>query len=230
MNMDSKIIKKGDVDDKVGLSSRLDMIESAESVSTVGKKIISEEDLHEMKQAQKIMDKAMAEAKLIRTKAKELYLQVEEKMAEARQQGFERGFEEGKATVTERLVEIHKQNEEFLKQLEKHVLNLVCEISEKIIGERIQASDQVLLGMVKQALLAVMGSKLTIYLNSDDLERLRGQEPKLTACLDAMQTMSLRSSANVIKGGCVIESEMGTIDAQLEIQMNAIRRALGIHE
>lgn len=230
MNTDSKIIKKGDIDKEVGLASRLDMGDTAESVSTLGKKIIFEEDLHDMKQANKIIDKAMSEAGLIRKKAKELYLEIEAKVAKERKLGFDQGYEDGKGTVTERLVEIQKQNEEFLKKVEKQVLNLVCEISEKIIGERIQISDQALLGMVKQALLAVMGNKLTIYLNQEDLDRLRTQEPKLTACLDAMQTMSLRAAANIAKGGCVIESELGTIDAQLEIQINAIRRVLGIHE
>lgn len=230
MSDHSKIIKGDNVDKEVSLETRLDMEDASKSSLVEGKKIISKSDLLSIKKANSIVEKAMSDANKIRTKAKEIYLQVEQKMEEARQRGYENGCEEGKATVTEMLTQIQMQHEEMISHIEKEALKIIDEIAQKIIGEQIKTSDEALFGLVRQAMLSSMGNKLTVYLNPVDFARVKEKESELMACLDTMQTMNIKVAENVKPDGCVVESELGTIDAQLHIQLAAIKRALGLYD
>ena len=48
--------------------------------------------------------------------------------------------------------------------------------------------------------------------------------------LDHSSSIQIRSDEKVKPKGCIVESEVGTIDAQLENQLKAIRKALGLGE
>lgn len=228
MTPKSKIIKSDKIDQDVSISSRLDMIETSNASLASDKKIISPEDLDSIKKGKKIIEDAKAKAKIIKEAAKEIYLQIEQKMEESKQQGFEQGRQEGLASVTELLTKIQNQNQDMLDNIEKEAISLVYEIAQKVIGEELKSSDKALLGMIRHALQSSMGNELTLFVHPKDYERIKAKETQLMSVLQAVQTMYIKSSENVKESGCVIESELGTIDAQLEYQLEAIRKALGV--
>jgi flagellar assembly protein FliH len=223
--MNKKIIKNSDV----SLESNLEMSEAVINYKDPDSKVIKSEDIQTKNEVNKILNKALRDAKKIKEKAKELYMQVEAKTEESRLAGFDVGKEEGKALVTETLIKLQKQNEVWLKELEKESISLIYEIAQKVIGNELKTNDQAILGMIKQALQSSMGTTMTIYLNGKDHERIKDKESQLVSSLDAMQKITLKVAENVHEGGCVIESELGTIDAHLDYQLNAIKRALGLY-
>lgn len=226
--MNSKVIKKENIDENVSLGDRLEIEDTHQQALSSDKKVISENDMTALKEAQDIISKAHKDAEEIKTKAKALYCQVEEKMEKSRKKGFEEGKEEGFAKVTEELTRIQKEHHEVMHKVEREGVSLIYEIAQKIIGDALNTSDDALIGMIRQALLSSMGNELMIFVNPADLDRIKSQESKLMSVLQAIQTMQIKASENIQPGGCVIESELGSIDARLDLQMDAIKKALEI--
>ena len=228
MEKKSKIIKRDQVDEYISLEARLNIDEFQESKKTIDKKVISKSELSDHQKAGDIIKKAREDATLIKNKAKEIFLQVEEKMAQAKKEGFEQGRQEGLATVTEELAKIEQNHKDFLESIEKESIGLVYEIAKKIMGDNLKTSDEALVGMVRHALQSSMGDQLTLYVHPSDYERIKDKESQLMSVLQASQTLSIKATENVQESGCVIESELGTIDAQLDYQLQAIKKALGV--
>lgn len=228
--MMSKIIKKNDVDDNVSLETLLDMKELAGVFDEDDQKILSPAEAAIKVKAREILQKAIKDAQIIRKHAKKIYLQVQDKQEEARKAGFEQGRMEGLASVTESMARVLKMKEELVNKLERHALTLVYDIAQKIVGETLKLSDESLVSMVKQALQSVMGNELTLYVSPPDYERIKKHSSQLMSVLQATQTIQIKPSEHVKPNGCIIESELGTIDAQLEYQLEAIRKALEIGE
>lgn len=228
MENESKIIKKGDVPKKVGLRSQLDLEDISVTIMGMDEKVISAENLSQREAAKQILKLAQQEAKAVRERAKDILALVEKRMAEECLRGFAEGEQKGFAKVTEELAQHKLKTEEMLKNLEKECVKLVYEIAAKIIGDAVKLNDDMLQSLVHQALQSAMGANLIVYVNPNDLERIKPKETKLLSSLQAMQTLQIKASSNVKEGGCVVESDLGTIDASLEYQLEAIKKALEI--
>lgn len=226
--MAAKIIKKDQVDQDLSLETRLDLKDNADVALGTSKKVIASKDLSEREQAKSIIEKAHQEAEAIKAKAKSIYQQVENKMDEAKRAGFEKGREEGQASVTEELAKVQKQQQDLLTRVEKEAIGLVYEIAQKLIGDALKDSDEAIIGMIRQALQSSMGNELTLFVNPEDFDRVKAHEQKLLGMVQAIQSLHLKASEKVRPGGCIVESELGTIDAEFDLQMEAIKRALGL--
>lgn len=226
----AKILKKDQIDEEVSLVGRLELEAFADDLGEIDNKIISPQTLVEKHKKQEILDGARKEAAAIREEARQLYLTVENKIKEASEKGHAEGREEGLASVTELLAKIRKDQEEVLKDLEKQALNLVVEIAHKVLGDALKTSDEALLGLIREALKESMGNELVVMVNPDDFEKMREKQNSLLTALQGSQTLQIKASAAVRPGSCMIESELGTLEAQLDLQLAAIKRALGIED
>lgn len=225
--MSSKIIKNKEISDKVSLESQMDLNDSSSSDFS-DQKVITKESLEQKQQAGSLLDQAKKDASKIREAAKRLFSQVEERVKVAIDQGYEQGKEQGAQELTASIIHFEKKFEKAVTDLESQSLKLIYEISEKILGDRIQHDDKALIEFIKHALRASMGNELTIFLNPEDLKRIKEQEASLSSQLLAMQTLQLKPTESVKPSSCVIESEMGSIEANLEDQLKAIKEALKV--
>lgn len=223
-----KILKKENLDDEVSLAARLDMGDYFGAGEDSEKKVLSEIELARIRQRDAVLHKAQEEAVEIRERAKKIYLQVEDRIREAKEQGYADGREEGLASLTELLTTIRQNNIELFAGLEKEALKLVYEIAHKLIGDAFKITEDALLGMIQQALTASMGNALTILVHPDDYERLKTSQARLMANLHGSQVLTLRPAETVKLNSCVIESELGTVEANLDSQLIAIKKVLGL--
>lgn len=225
----AKILKKDEVERDLSVAARLALDDTPEAGMAVAPpKVLRPSDIEQQGQRQEILLKAAGEARAIKEKARALYLQIEEKSEEARQAGFAQGREEGLQSVTEMQARLKLDHEKALHELEKDALGLVYEIAEKVIGDALKSSDDAILGMIRETLKEAMGNDLVVLLNPVDYNTVRDKQPALVAAIQGTQTLLLKSSEAIRPGGCVIESELGTIEAQLDLQLAAIKKALGI--
>lgn len=231
MEQPPKILKKERLDEEVSLASRLEMHEAALSGNGLGAgKVLSAEDLRLNVERRTLIDAAKRDADAIRERAKALYLEVENRIKVAEEKGFKDGREEGLASLTESLVKIRDDNVKLMAGLEKQSVGLVYEIARKIIGEAFQTSEDALVGMIRQALAASLGNTLCVFVNPADYERIKAQQPKIISALHGSQTLSLRPAEAVKPNCCLVESELGTVEANLEMQLKSIAKALGLEE
>lgn len=223
-----KVIKSKDLANREGLGAKIksgpkksnvDIL--SEDGGVINKKVIDAND-----KASKIIEAANKEAVKIKADAEKLLEQVEVELEKARGKGLKDGREEGLASVTEMVVSFEKMKEEFYADAEEKMIKLVMTISEKIIGKIVNENSKVVKEIIKQALEKSLGERIQLSLNPEDYKQVVDTELDYRNMLDRTQRLSFKEDENIERGGCVVETEVGTIDARLETQLEAIRKAL----
>lgn len=182
-------------------------------------RVVPAAELEARRSAADLLADARAEAERIRAGA-------EEAAEAARQQGYDRGYQEGLARTTECLARAHAQRDELLAAAEPAAVELALRVAEKVLGREI-SDREAAVDLVAQALDAVRrAQRVRVRVAPADLELLRAEEPRLVARLAQGVTFDLCADPGTTTGGCIVETEAGSVDARLETQLAALRRAL----
>ena len=146
-----------------------------------------------------------------------------EKLKEAAQQeGFEQGFREWQQYVAD----LENEVIQVRKDLEKMLIPVALKAAKKIVGREIELSEETIVDIVSNALKQVaQHKKVTIYVNPKDLEKLETSRVRLKQIFEGLEVLSLRQRADITPGGCVIETEGGIINAQIENQWRSLEQA-----
>ncbi|MBX7149085.1 hypothetical protein K1X76_08355 [bacterium] len=225
--MTGKIVKRQDVNEKLDITDQVHMDTAAASVSA-GRNVIRKDDLESVGKANAIIDKAVAEAAIIKRQANDLLAKVEEEIKIKKEQGYEEGKKAGAREVSEFLIKAKRHKEKMFQDLEPDLIKLVYDISEKIIGKDLSEREGAIVDLIRQALSTSLGQKIVVVVHPADLQVVKANQPQLLQALDATCTLQIRADERVKPKGCFIETEIGTIDAELETQLTIIRQALGL--
>ncbi|MBI2974798.1 MAG: hypothetical protein HYY43_04340 [Deltaproteobacteria bacterium] len=219
----SKVIKKTDVKREAGLIGKTPMsnILPMEGGGVLNKKVLDAKE-----RAQAIIDEAVNEADRIRSEAKTILEQVSGEMERAKKDGYSDGREEGLAFVTEQLASLNGIKEKFYSSAEPEIVKLVMTIAEKIIGKMVRENEAAIKSIVRQAVESSLGERITVRLNPEDHKVISSAEFEFRDVLDRTKRIVFKEDESIKQGGCVVETEVGTIDARLETQLKAIRKAL----
>lgn len=156
-----------------------------------------------------IMDEARHEAERLRT--------------QAQNEGRERGL----AAVSELLITARAHAARVRNNAQDDLRVLAVRIAEKILGRELTQSPEVITDIVIEALSHAGSPKeVLIRVHPDDLKALERGRPRLVERCARAQAVQLRPDPQVGRGGCIIETELGTVDARLPVQLAAIERAL----
>ncbi len=182
--------------------------------------VIQRDELEARNQYQGIIQKAYAEAEMIRGQA-------EEYRQKGYQDGYQEGFEEGKSQITETLLRLEQNYKQRLAQTEPDLVRLSVQIAEKLIGAQLQMQPDLIVQIVGKALTAVRHQReIFLRVNPADYEVLTQHKPQLLDYLSRAQDIDIRSDSSIAQGSCIVESEIGTIEAVLEKQLVAFENAL----
>ncbi|MGE5632254.1 MAG: FliH/SctL family protein [Caulobacteraceae bacterium] len=173
-------------------------------------------------EAKGIIDGANADAEGIRTSAKD----------EGFRQGYESGYSEGKdnaQSIIDEAVEIRNfldaRKEAMDREAEEEILGLVLDISKKIIGEEITQNQNAIITLIKQALLrCAFKNKLILKISPEDYEFVTENKNKICALVEGLTDIEIVSDPSLKKGGCVVETPSGEINASVNIQMKELER------
>jgi flagellar assembly protein FliH len=167
-------------------------------------------------EAQKIIDQAAAEAEAIR--------------AEAREEGRRAGREESAARLDEALDTLNqavKERKRIIKDAEAELLRLSLKIAEQIIRSEVSLHRDVCLNIVSEAISRISDrEQIIVRANREDAEYLKRYKDRLSAMLDGVKSFSIIEDANIEPGGCVIETNLGFIDARIGTKLKSIEEAL----
>ena len=183
------------------------------------------------KEAQDIVEKAKAEAQDIISNAK-----IEEKsiFEKSKSDGFKAGHEEGYKAGNEeaqRLVErIHKmieavqaKRQEILDNTEQQIVNLVILIARKVVKIMSENQKSVIMSNVLQALKKVKGSgDVTLRVNLADVKLTTEHIKDFIHQVENIKNISVVEDSSVEKGGCIVETDFGAIDARISSQLNEL--------
>lgn len=178
------------------------------------------------KQADEILDVVQKEAQIIKDEAQAILNDTKHKRDEAVKRGYAEGESKGLAKVTEKLVAFEKRKEEFFENAEPEIVKLVLTIAEKVIGKIAHENSQVIKSVVREALDHTIGDRIVVKLNPEDYKSIMEGEREFKDVVDRTKRLSFREDDSIAMGGCVVETDVGTIDAQLGTQLEAIKKAL----
>jgi flagellar biosynthesis/type III secretory pathway protein FliH len=142
------------------------------------------------------------------------------------------GRERGLAAVTELLVGARAAAARSRGGAESELRALAVRIAEKILGRELALRPDAITDVVLEALRhAGDPREVVVRVSPDDLAALERGKPRLMERCASARAVTFRADESVGRGGCVIDTELGVVDARLSTQLEAIERALrGEHE
>ena len=139
----------------------------------------------------------------------------------------ERGFSEGMAKWTKQIAELEGAQRALRDEMQKQIIELVIQCGKKILGRELKLSSDAIVDIVSQALKPVATHKhATIFVCKQDAEALEKNKKKLHEELERIETLAIAVRSDIERGGCVIETEAGIINAQLEVLWESLELAL----
>jgi len=162
----------------------------------------------------------------------------EEECRKAYQKGVEEGqktgIKIGKAETQSALKllntlsqELGDAQEQLFGQAEEMVVKLACSIARQVIYREVETDPDVIVGAVKQALSYVKEAvKPVIKMNPTDYEHLNACRGELLASSEGIGSLTFEMDERIERGGCVVETESGTVDGRLDLRYERVERVL----
>lgn len=227
--MVGKIVKKGEVEKKGGAAAQPTSRarHAAELIPDSGG-IVHKKVMDAGQEAERILSRAEADAAKIRAEAEAVLVDAQAKREETIKKAYAEGESKGLAQVTEKLVSLERIKERFYEEAEPDAIKLVMSIAEKVIGRIVLENKEMIHSVVHQALERAIGDRILVKMNPEDYKRLMEGEHEFRDVVDRTRRLTFREDESIIPGGCIVETEVGTIDAQIDTQLKAIKKALGI--
>jgi type III secretion protein L len=152
--------------------------------------------------------------------------QAETVARESREAAYRDGSESAMCEWHALLLEAREQRDQALAGVERDVLRLAVKIAEKILGRELKRDKEAIVDIVATALRqARLNEMITLRVNPADLPVVEEHRQRFER-VGRNQFLDVVPDPAVTAGGCVIESESGTIDAQLGTQLRVLERAL----
>ena len=145
---------------------------------------------------------------------------------ERRRQGYEDGLMEGRMEQSEKMLETAMQAVEYIEGVEGKLVDVVTSAVRKIIGELDDRECTV--RVVRNALAAVRSQqRVLIRVSPDDKDSVRqALAAMISASPGAATFLDVTADPRMKPGDCILECELGVVDASLETQLKAIEHAL----
>lgn len=167
---------------------------------------------------------------------------LQDKLALLEKEAYEKGFAQGEKDGLELgiakaekmtsnleilLEEISQLRSKIGKQYEREIVALVHSIAKTIIQTQANFSESLVRDTILAALeLTAEKSDITIKINPDDFEYVEKVRPELFSKQPNLKALVITSDAAIGRGGCVLETPGGDVDARIETQLDKILQSL----
>ena len=165
----------------------------------------------------------------------------EEHLQQREKSAYERGRRDGEHTLREQLlrqrnetVELQKGILDSLRRIVPQVIqeaetalaSLALEAAQKMIAG-LPVSAEMVEAVIREALRQVEDTaEIIIQLHPDDLALLRQHNAPVLNGLPDSGPLRFTSSADVTRGGCIVQTRFGLVDARRETKLEQLRQAL----
>ena len=170
-------------------------------------------------------------ARLIIENAKKQEAEIIAEANRKREEIFATAIKDAKAEVvakqSEEIARAKMQAGQILADAESDILDLAIKVATKIIGRDLEREPDLVIEICATATEHARAAKAMILrVNPKDGALLREKKPKLMEQIGRTLELAIRDDADVEPGGCIIQTEFGTIDAQLKTQFEMLRSVL----
>lgn len=143
-----------------------------------------------------------------------------------KENAFKEGYEDGFKQWAEHVVKLEKEIENVHKELQDLIIPVALKAAKKIVGREIELNPEAIVDIVSSNLKAVsQHKKITIYVNKKDLDIIEKNRPRIKEVFESLESLSIRERNDIEPGGCIIETEIGIINGQMDHRWSILEKA-----
>ena len=166
---------------------------------------------------------------------------IEQAVQNRERAAFEAGRETGERQLSEQLVrqrtellqlqsgvfnKLQKLTPQLIQDCESMLVDLALEVASKLVAS-LPISREVMETTVREALSQVEETcEMTVLLHEEDLKLLQELNSPLLLTQVGGQQLKFQNSREVTRGGCIVHTRFGVVDARRETKLERLRKAL----
>jgi flagellar assembly protein FliH len=178
-----------------------------------GPSVLCAEVYDARREAVQILDTARAQAETLRATA------------------LAAGHAAGHATAAMQLFDVAKLRHETLRSAEQQALQAVLLVAAELVGKTLSADPAQIAALLAPHLARIRRAQsIVLKVHPADADWLQRHAAELSERADLEGQLELRPDASIARGGCLIESTLGEVDARIETRLSELARALGLRE
>ena len=218
----------------------------ADAIIESAKNAAFEEVKKQTDEAQTIKAQAENEAQKIIADAKEQDNQIQAKSEiekdeikrnsyeEGLKEGKKDGYDSGKEEVSRLIDRSHKileavmnRREQILNETEEQIIQLVLLMTRKVVKVMSENQKSVVMANVLSALKKVKArGDVTIRVNLEDVKLTTEHIKDFTEQVESVKGITVVEDSSVEKGGCIVETDFGAIDARISSQLSELENKI----
>jgi flagellar assembly protein FliH len=153
--------------------------------------------------------------------------QAQQAIAEQVRQTVDRQLQTVIPALEQAAAALRREKAEHLRNCERQVVQLATAMAERLVRRELGRQPDIALDLIREALdLAASSGRIRLYLNPADYETLGDRVGPLMARVSEGTTTEIVADPAVTPGGCLVQTEFGTIDLQFETQLARIAEEL----
>jgi len=172
--------------------------------------------------------------KQIQEQTEKLKKEYEETKERAYKEGYDAGYNSGRAEVERLIKRLHvviekaiDKREEIITESEEQVIRIILLIVRKVVKAISEEQKGVVVENIKAAMNKIKGkTEVTIRVNTEDLELATEHKEELMQMFEELKHVTILEDTRVDKGGCIIETDFGSVDARISTQLNEIEEKI----
>ncbi len=183
-------------------------------------------------EAAQIIAKANQEAQQIRKQAQEQGTRAAHESAEKNLQSridsqVKQAMQSALPALQQLTRDLQAARLEWLQQWEQNAVTFALAVAEKIIRREVAHQPAITLQLVQEALELASGSQqVKVYLHPHDHQALGKQVSEIARQLSNLAPTDILPDSRVSPGGCLVQTEFGHIDQQIESQLARVAEEL----
>ena len=176
-------------------------------------------------------------------KAKSLAIEIKENAyKEGHKTGYEEGFQtayqKGENSAKEEFIPLLQTINSLIRELsefrtmmypkvEKEMIEMITGLTKKILQHEINTNEASVKQMILLAINSVIDKEnMTIRIHPSDKAHAEAFSPELKNLFSEIKNITFEEHSGIEKGGCMIETNFGTIDARVDQLENQIEKIL----
>jgi flagellar assembly protein FliH len=118
--------------------------------------------------------------------------------------------------------------EGLIRSATGEIARLALRVAERVIGHEVNINEDVVLHTIQAALEKIKAREsVVVRCNPADAEYVRMNKDIFTRMVEGLKQFDVQGDAKVERGGCIIETNLGNVDARIQTQLAVLQLAFG---
>ncbi len=156
----------------------------------------------------------------------------------ARIEGIELGITQGREFAQQELspaleliqnyaTMLAAERADLTARFENQLVNLATQMASKILNAELSVKPELLANIVKNAFRSLGEARqVTVRVHPQDLSLLRERAEEIAESLLSSTSLDVRPDESLSRGDCIVDSDIGSLDARLATQLETLKHQL----